>query len=262
MGESANERAGIVAAATAECQRVRWSGTAPQMSRPNTSFDSSRPRVVRTTRSLSVTVSSPAASAHPKTSASGGSCVVASGTPVSSRRPRISDSAVAVSTPRRSTPPGGRLGGDAAERCDVEIDAGSCPSPIRPVERVRARSQGLVRLPLPVREVVAALVTGLGPIRDLVAAIAGLFEQQRRVVVLAGGPVLVLAGSDGVAPATCALGGGQVIAHRSGQALGHGVVERQGVERQVVGLELQRAYRGWPSRSTDRCRGCRRAGRR
>ena len=56
-------------------------GPLGQTRRAKSSFESSRPRVVSTTRSSVVTSSSSAARAHPKTSASGGSCDAASGMP-------------------------------------------------------------------------------------------------------------------------------------------------------------------------------------
>ena len=89
----------------------------------------------------------------------------------------------------------------AIERRDVEVQSGRVPSPRDPIERVGAGSERLVRLPMPVREIVAALVTRLRPVGDLVPAVAGLGEHDRGVVVLGSRPVLVLTDADRIAGA-------------------------------------------------------------
>src|SRR4029078_1513310 len=87
---------------------------------------------------------------------------------------------------------------------------------------------------------VAALVTRTCPVRDLVPAIADVLEGDDRVVVLAGRPILVLARPDGVAPRWGALRRHEVVALGAGQTFGHWVVERQRIERKVVGGDLER----------------------
>src|SRR6202008_1160868 len=97
------------------------------------------------------------------------------------------------------------------------------------IEGVRPGPPPLVRSALPVRQVVPALVAGSRPVRDLVAAVAGVGQCQDGVVVLGRGAILVLPRPDAVAPAACALRGGQVVAGRTRQALSIGVVERERV---------------------------------
>ena len=86
----------------------------------------------------------------------------------------------------------------------------------------------------------AALVTGPGPVRDLVAVEAGCPESLDRVLVGDRRPFVVLIGSGALAPAPGARASRQVVAERSGQSLGIRVVERQGIGRYVVGSEADR----------------------
>ena len=190
----------MLAVAEPECQRVRprtSSRRAPQTSRLNSSFESSRPRVVSTIRSASSIVRSSAARAQPNTSASGGSWAAVRGRPRSVRSPRIAVSAAAVARSSVSAPPGGRPGWPSGslgrrERLDVSPEMGGVPAPRHAVEGVGARADRLVRPALPVGEVVAALVARPRPVADLVAAPAELGQSVHGVVVLRGGPVLVL----------------------------------------------------------------------
>src|SRR5690349_6450990 len=103
-----------------------------------------------------------------------------------------------------------------------------------------ARADGLVRTALPIREVVAALVTGQRPVGDLVAAPAVLAQERDRVVVLRRRAILVLVRTRSIPPPAGARRRRQVIPELPGQALGVGVVERQRVERQMVGSEVER----------------------
>ena len=168
----------------------RWRRLRP--ARENSSFESRRPRVVSTIRSASVTSSSrgerpaeprrraaaPRRPAAPRPGAGRGSRL--------GRRARVVD---------RPDPPGGGCGGrpsPGTERRDVAVEPGGVPAPRRPVERVGPGPDRLVRQPPPVGEVVAALVAGPGPVRDLVAAPAVGGQADDRVVVLRRGPVLVL----------------------------------------------------------------------
>ena len=102
---------------------------------------------------------------------------------------------------------------------------------------MRARADALERQALPVREVVADLVPGPRPVRDLVAAVAGRGEAVLGERVLLGSAVLVLTGASTLAPAPRAAGRREVVAARS--ALGVRIVERQRVQREVVRLERE-----------------------
>ena len=75
---------------------------------------------------------------------------------------------------------------------EVAVEAGRVPAPGDAVEGVGARTDRLVRPALPVDEVVPALVAGPRPVADLVAAPAVLGQAVDGVVVLGGGPILVL----------------------------------------------------------------------
>ena len=132
--------------------------------------------------------------------------------------------------PRRPgrAPRGSRRGGPRSSAASTPSKA-CAPGPDR-----------LVRPALPVDEVVPALVAGPRPVADLVAVPAVLGQAMDGVVVLGRGAILVLGRACGRAPATRAGRRRQVVAAGPGQPLGVGVVEGQGVERQVVGLEGER----------------------
>ena len=182
---------GIVAARSCECQRRR-----PQTRRLNSSFESRRPRVVRTTRSSSVTSSSSAASAQPNDVGEGR--LVRRRQRDAAIRPQAEDDGLGGRRRRvdRLRAAGGQARRAAIgwrERAEVALEARRVPASGHAVERVRARPDGLVRPALPVHEVVPALVAGPRPVADLVAVPAGLGQAMSGVVVLAGGAILVLA---------------------------------------------------------------------
>ena len=138
---------------------------------------------------------SPASSAHARCGPSGPDSASARAIPVSSRSPRIVASTWAPAASTASRPPGGsrRLRPVGwRERAQVTVEPRRVPAPARPVERVRPRADRLVRASLPVGEVVAALVPGPRPVRDLVATEAGRGEALHDDVVLRGRPVVVL----------------------------------------------------------------------
>ena len=85
-----------------------------------------------------------------------------------------------------------------------------------------------------------APMAGSSPVADLVPVETGRVEPPVGVLVHRGGSILVLRRSRTVAPAARAGSNRQVIARRAGQALGVGVVERQGIQREVVRLEVER----------------------
>ena len=109
---------------------------------------------------------SPASSAQARCGPSGPDSASASARPVSRRSPRIVASTAAPAASTASRPPGGSRGTGPVgrrERRQVTVEPRRVPPPARPVERVRARADRLVRPPLPVGEVVPALVPGPAP---------------------------------------------------------------------------------------------------
>ena len=163
----------------------------------------------------------------------------ASGTPAASRRPRIAVSAAARPRPRSSAPPGGACGGAAiawSQRRDIAVQPRGVPAAGRAVEGVGARPDGLVRR--------APSTPGCGgsrgpaaPVGDLVprepaAAADGPRARTRR------GAVIVLLGPRALAPPP-APAESEVVAVPVSLRLR--VVERQRVQRQVVGRESTRA---------------------
>src|SRR5207253_9592121 len=115
------------------------------------------------------------------------------------------------------------------QRGQVAVEARDRPAARGAVERMRPGSDRLVRSPLPVDLVVAALVSGSSPVADLVTTPSVGAEPMNGVVVLGGGPVLVLLRDRDIAPPAGAAARGQVIAVRAGQPLGIRIVEGQGV---------------------------------
>src|ERR1035437_5454493 len=112
-----------------------------------------------------------------------------------------------------------------------------------------ARTYGLVWAALPVGEVVAALVTGARPVGYLVATPPVRGQKLERELVLVGGPIVVLLSADPLTPLESAGGCREMVASLAGESLGAGVVERQGVQREVVGAERERPSKGaLPSR--------------
>ena len=149
-------------------------------------------------------------------------------------------SAAAASPSTASEPPGGSVGsapsaGDSAPQ--VPVQPGRVPAADDAIERVGARPDRLVRSPLPVDEVVPALVAGPAPVRDLVAPVARGAQPVDRERVLGRGAVVVLVADRRLAPASGAGRRGQVVAQRPGDALRIGIVERQRVGRDVVDAE-------------------------
>ena len=236
------------------------------MSRANSSFDRSRPFVVRRTRPSDVCSSRPAASAHARVSSNGGSRKAMIGTPgveaqaeddrLGGRRRRFE---------RRFHAPwrqgAARPGSRRAERPDVAVEPGGLPAPDRAVEGVRARTDGLDRSALPVGEVVAALVTGPGPVRQLVAAEAG----PRPAGARRGGtsrrhgrrPGRIAPVRASAAPRRSSAGGRRS-ARSAPRRRG-----RRGSARRATGdpVRARARARGCRSRSPASGRGCRRAGR-
>ena len=133
---------------------LRRTASDRQTSRANSSFESRRPRVVRTTRSSAVTSSS-SARAPSRT----GRRAAAGGPRRSGRRGRSAGRGSRPRPPRsrgveRLGPPGGsaRLAVvRRRERGEVAVEPGGVPAPGHAVERVRARPDRLVRPALPVR---------------------------------------------------------------------------------------------------------------
>ena len=112
---------------------------------------------------------------------------------------------------------------------------------------MRTGPDGFVRLTVPVREVVPALVAGTGPVRDLVAAEARRAETIGGEAVLLRRPILVLTRRCLASPVTRPRAQRQVVAGRAGQALDVGIVERQRVCRDMVRPQLDRPVeRGGP----------------
>src|SRR5690606_37777207 len=86
----------------------------------------------------------------------------------------------------------GRLGGPAgAHRLDVALGGPQVPPAPAPAVGVGGAAEPQVVALLPVEEVVAALVAGPGPVRDLVAGQAGGGEQLAGEQVLVGLVVVV-----------------------------------------------------------------------
>ena len=111
---------------------------------------------------------------------------------------------------------------------------GLVPAPRDAVERVRSRTDRLVRAALPVHEVVTALVTGPAPVGDLVAAIARRAQSIHGQLVVLGRAVIGLLGDRGLPPATSPRSSRQVIAQRTGQPLAVRIVQRERIGRDVV----------------------------
>ncbi len=136
-------------------------------------------------------------------------------------------------------------GGDAVvgrpERPDIAVEAGGVPAPVEAVEGMGARPDGFDRTALPVGEVVPALMPGPGPVRQLVSTEAGLGQAMRRRGGTSRRP--------GRRPGPSAPARASVAPRRSSagdrrparSALGVRVVEDQGIQRQVVRAEAERA---------------------
>ena len=155
-------------------------------------------------------------------------------------------SAAAVAASSSSAPPGGRRGGRAVGR--VRARPGSrrgAPRSSAASTPSKAWAPGpdrLVRPALPVGQVVAALVAGPGPVAR---SRSRAKPAAREPVGRRGRTSPAARSSSWPGRGRARASGGrrrrrQVVAARAGQALGVGVVEGQGVERQVVGLEGER----------------------
>ena len=201
------------------------SGTAaPSRSRTLTWFARSRPRTVSTTRSPSRTTRSPSASTSSKALA---------GTP---RRVR-SDSESA------SKPRGGRVEGLGAGRrvaaeaygLDVALRRAHVPRPGAREVAVRRAPDARVLALAPVQPVVARLVAGLRPVRDLLEAVARSGQTTLDALVAARHHVVVGVSARVVAERRAGLGGERVGAHvRRGRVEAEHVVE--GSLQVLVGL--------------------------
>ena len=137
----------------------------------------------------------------------------------------------------------------AGQGGDVAVQPGRVPATDDTIEGMGARPHGLVGTALPVGEVVAALVPGPRPVRDLVAAEPGLREDEVAWWYWAAARSSSWAGRarSRQRRAPDVVGRWSPTGPVSPSAIR--VVEGQGVQRQVVRPELQRGVeRGRPRR--------------
>ena len=179
--------------------------------------------------------------------------------PLSSRRARIIASAASPAGSASVGPARRQRAG--LERREIAVEPGRVPAPGDAVEGVRARAHRLVRPAQPVGEVVPALVAGLRPVADLVAAVAGRAQRDDRVVVLRGRPILVLPGRTPSRQRRAPFVTGRWSPIGPVRPSASGSSRVRAYSEQVIGRRARGRGPASSSRSPGRCPGCRRAGR-
>ena len=215
-------------------------GARDQSSRAKSSFERSRPLVVKRTRPSPVGSTRPDALAQARVASHGGSRTADERARRHRvRRPRMSDSATAASRVEGRFHAAGwqrrRPTGSRSERGDVGIEPGRVPAADQAVEGVGTGPDGLVPGAAPSRPGCGGSRDPAGP--SSTARSRGSRASARRCdgeVVHRRRPGRRPARRASIAPAPGAGRRRQVIAVGPGQPLGVGVVEGQRVERQVV----------------------------